>query len=119
MERAMHWAGEEHRVRVAAGPVFLDGDLTPPEGARGIVLFAHGSGSSRLSPRNRQVAQLLNHAKLATLLVDLLTPEEEVVDLQTAQLRFDIELLAKRLAGVTAWLTPSPGTRQLRIGNFR
>ena len=71
---------------------------------RGIVLFAHGSGSSRLSPRNRQVAQLLNHAKLATLLVDLLTPEEEVVDLQTAQLRFDIELLAKRLVGVTGGL---------------
>jgi putative phosphoribosyl transferase len=64
------------------------------------------------------VAQLLNHAKLATLLVDLLTPEEEVVDLQTAQLRFDIELLAKRLVGVTDWLTQTPETRQLRIGYF-
>ena len=69
MQRPMRWGGEEHTVRVAAGPVFLDGDLSLPEGARGIVLFAHGSGSSRLSPRNRQVAQLLNHAKLATLLV--------------------------------------------------
>src|SRR5580700_11164843 len=108
MERAMHWAGEEHRVRVAAGPVFLDGDLSLPEGARGIVLFAHGSGSSRLSPRNRQVAQLLNHAKLATLLVDL----------RTAQLRFDIGLLAERLVGITYWLTQAPETRQLRIGYF-
>jgi putative phosphoribosyl transferase len=90
----MRWEGEEHTVRVAAGPVFLDGNLNLPEGARGIVLFAHGSGSSRLSSRNRYVAQLLNQAKLATLLVDLLTSEEEVVDLQTAQLRFDIELLA-------------------------
>ena len=114
----MRWGGEEHTVRVAAGPVCLDGNLSLPEGARGIVLFAHGSGSSRLSPRNRQVAQLLNHAKLATLLVDLLTPEEEVVDLQTAQLRFDIELLAKRLVGVTDWLTQTPETRQLRIGYF-
>jgi putative phosphoribosyl transferase len=118
MERAMHWAGEEHRVRVAAGPVFLDGDLSLPEGARGIVLFAHGSGSSRLSPRNRQVAQLLNHAKLATLLVDLLTSEEEAVDLRTAQLRFDIGLLAERLVGITDWLTQAPETRQLRIGYF-
>ena len=114
----MRWGGEEHTVRVAAGPVCLDGNLSLPEGARGIDLFAHGSGSSRLSPRNRQVAQLLNHAKLATLLVDLLTPEEEVVDLQTAQLRFDIELLAKRLVGVTDWLTQTPETRQLRIGYF-
>jgi putative phosphoribosyl transferase len=118
MERAMHWAGEEHRVRVAAGPVFLDGDLSRPEGARGIVLFAHGSGSSRVSPRNRQVAQLLNHAKLATLLVDLLTSEEEAVDLRTAQLRFDIGLLAERLVGITYWLTQAPETRQLRIGYF-
>jgi putative phosphoribosyl transferase len=118
MERAMHWAGEEHRVRVAAGPVFLDGDLSRPEGARGIVLFAHGSGSSRVSPRNRQVAQLLNHAKLATLLVDLLTSEEEAVDLRTAQLRFDIGLLAERLVGITDWLTQAPETRQLRIGYF-
>jgi len=114
----MQFEGEEQAVRVAAGPVILDGNLSLPEGARGIVLFAHGSGSSRLSPRNRQVAQLLNHAKLATLLVDLLTPEEEVVDLQTAQLRFDIELLAKRLVGVTDWLTQTPETRQLRIGYF-
>src|SRR6202048_4713175 len=114
----MRWKGEEHTVRVAAVLVSPAGNRSLPEGARGIVLFPHGSGSSRLSPRNRQVAQLLNHAKLATLLVDLLTPEEEVVDLQTAQLRFDIELLAKRLVGVTDWLTQTPETRQLRIGYF-
>ena len=109
---------EERLVRVAAGPVMLDGNLSVPEGARGIVLFAHGSGSSRLSPRNRHVAQLLNQAKLATLLVDLLTSEEEAVDRQTAQLRFDIGLLAERLVGVTDWLTHAPETRQFRIGYF-
>ena len=96
--------GEEHTVRVAAGPVCLDGNLSLPEGARGIVLFAHGSGSSRLSPRNRQVAQLLNHASSRPCWSACLTPEEEVVDLQTAQLRFDIELLAERLVAVTDWL---------------
>jgi putative phosphoribosyl transferase len=109
---------EERLVRVPVGAVMLDGDLRLPEGARGIVLFAHGSGSSRLSPRNRQVAQLLNQAKLATLLVDLLTSEEETVDLRTAQLRFDIRLLAERLVGVTDWVTQTPETRQLRIGYF-
>src|SRR2546421_7150095 len=118
MERAMHWEGEENTVRVAAGPVFLDGDLRLPEGARGIVLFAHGSGSSRHSPRNRYVAQLLNQAQLATLLVDLLTTEEEAIDLRTAQLRFDIGLLAARLAGVTDWLVQCPDTQLLRIGYF-
>jgi putative phosphoribosyl transferase len=114
----MQGKGEERLVRVAAGPVMLEGDLSVPEGARGIVLFAHGSGSSRFSPRNRHVALLLNQAKLATLLVDLLTSEEEAVDLRTAQLRFDIGLLADRLVGVTDWLTQTPETRQLRIGYF-
>jgi putative phosphoribosyl transferase len=109
---------EERLVRVAAGPVMLDGNLSVPEGARGVVLFAHGSGSSRLSPRNRHVAQLLNQAKLATLLVDLLTAAEEVVDRQTAQLRFDIGLLAERLVGVTDWLSHAPETRPLRTGYF-
>src|SRR6266850_6099660 len=114
MERPMRWEGEECTVRVAAGPVDLDGNLSLPEGARGIVLFAHGSGSSRHSPRNRYVAQLLNEEKLATLLVDLLTPDEEAVDLRTAQIRFDIALLAKRLVGVTDWLTEHPDTQHLR-----
>jgi dienelactone hydrolase len=105
-------------VRVTAGSVTLQGNLTLPEEARGIVLFAHGSGSSRLSPRNRYVARILNEANLATLLVDLLTPEEEAVDVRTAHLRFDIGLLAERLVGATDWLVQHPDTSQLRIGYF-
>jgi dienelactone hydrolase len=105
-------------VRVTAGSVTLEGNLTLPEEARGIVLFAHGSGSSRLSPRNRYVARILNEAKLATLLVDLLTPEEEAIDVRTAHLRFDIGLLAERLVGATDWLVQHPDTSQLRIGYF-
>jgi dienelactone hydrolase len=110
--------GEERLVRVAAGRVMLEGNLSLPEGTRGIVLFAHGSGSSRHSSRNRYVARLLNEAKLATLLVDLLTAEEEAVDLRTAHLRFDIGLLAERLVGATDWLARHPDTRHLRIGYF-
>ena len=118
MDRAVGWAGEERVVRVAVGLVTLEGDLSLPEGARGVVLFAHGSGSSRHSPRNRYVARLLNEAKLATLLIDLLTPEEEAIDLWTAHLRFDIGLLAERLVGTTDWLTQHPDTRDLRVGYF-
>lgn len=109
---------EERLVRLAAGPVTLEGNLSLPEGARGVVLFAHGSGSSRHSPRNRYVAKLLNEAKLATLQVDLLTSAEEAIDLQTAQLRFDIALLAERLVGATDWLTRHEDTRHLRVGYF-
>ena len=108
----------EQSVRVRAGAVTLDGDLTLPDGARAIVLFAHGSGSSRLSPRNRHVADLLNEAGLATLLVDLLTPEEEMTDARTARLRFDIRLLAQRLVEVTDWLRERAETRGLRVGYF-
>ena len=110
--------GEERLVRIEAGSVLLEGNLSLPEGARGIVLFAHGSGSSRLSPRNRHVAKLLNQARLATLLVDLLSPEEEAVDLRTAQLRFNIGLLAERLVGITDWLVKDPDAQPLRIGYF-
>jgi dienelactone hydrolase len=110
--------GDERLVRIPAGRATLEGDLNIPEGARGIVLFAHGSGSSHHSPRNRYVAQLLNQAQLATLLVDLLTAEEEAIDLRTAQLRFDIGLLAARLAAVTDWLVEYPDTGLLRIGYF-
>lgn len=109
---------EERVVRVVAGPVTLEGNLTLPAGARGVVLFAHGSGSSRLSPRNRYVARLLNEGKLATLLIDLLTPDEAVIDLQSAHLRFDIRLLAERLIGATDWLTQYPDSRHLRVGYF-
>ena len=109
---------EERSVHVAAGPVTLVGDLRLPRKARGRVLFAHGSGSGRGSPRNRHVARLLNAAGLATLLVDLLTPDEEAVDRLTARLRFDIALLAERLAGATDWLVAQPYTRDLALGYF-
>lgn len=109
---------EEREVRVSAGPVTLEGNLGVPEGARGVVLFAHGSGSSRHSPRNRYVARMLQEAELATLLVDLLTPEEEEEDLRTGRLRFGIGLLAERLVGATDWLKQNPDTGHLRIGHF-
>ena len=114
----MESTSAEHTVRVPAGSVTLDGNLSLPAGAGGIVLFAHGSGSSRHSPRNRYVARLLNEAKLATLLIDLLTQQEEAIDMRTAQLRFDIELLAERLVAATDWLTQQPETRHLRLGYF-
>lgn len=109
---------QEQLVRVTAGPVALEGNLVVPPGARGVVLFAHGSGSSRHSPRNRYVARMLNEAALGTLLVDLLTPEEEQVDLRTAHLRFDIGLLAERLAAATDWLAEQPESADLRVGFF-
>ncbi len=109
---------QERVVRIPAGPLTLDGNLVLPEGARALVLFAHGSGSSRHSPRNRHVARLLNEAKLATLLVDLLTMEEEQIDRRTAHLRFDIALLAERLVQATDWLSEYPKTRELRVGYF-
>lgn len=108
----------EVAIRVAAGSVTLDGDLVIPPAAHGVVLFAHGSGSSRFSPRNRFVADELNSARLATLLIDLLTPSEEALDLQTAHLRFDIELLATRLVAATDWLRNNAETRSLPVGYF-
>jgi putative phosphoribosyl transferase len=110
--------GEERLVHVRAGIVTLTGNLVVPDGASGVVLFAHGSGSSRLSPRNRSVARRLSERGLATLLIDLLTPEEERIDIETAHLRFDIGLLADRLAGAKEWLVGQPETRDLRIGYF-
>src|SRR6266545_204257 len=118
MDRSAEWEGDERLVRIAAGSVTLEGNLSLPEGARGVVLFAHGSGSSRHSPRNRYVAQLLNEAGLATLLVDLLTSDEEAIDLRTAHLRFDIGLLARRLVDATDWLTRYPATEGLAVGYF-
>ena len=96
----------------------MEADLTVPEEADGIVLFAHGSGSSRFSPRNRFVAQVLNDAGLATLLIDLLTGEEEETDLLTRRLRFDIQLLAQRLLWATKWVGERPDLRSLRLGYF-
>jgi len=109
---------EELVVRVTAGPVTLDGTLRLPEACQAVVLFAHGSGSGRRSPRNYHVARILNEARLATLLIDLLTPDEEAVDRYTAHLRFNIELLAERLVGATDWLTQRSDTRGLAIGYF-
>ncbi|EKU96449.1 dienelactone hydrolase-like enzyme [Leptolyngbya sp. PCC 7375] len=108
----------EHLVSVQAGEVTLSGNLVIPTGAQGIVLFAHGSGSSRHSPRNRHVAKVLNDAGLATLLFDLLTSQEDVIDRQNCHLRFDIGLLASRLKGATNWLSQNPATRMLNIGYF-
>src|SRR5436309_11006880 len=108
----------ERVVRVEAGPGMLEGSLSVPEGAGGLVLFAHGSGSSRHSPRNRYVARALQEAGLATLLLDLLTPDEEEADRYTGHLRFDIGLLAERLVGATDWLLTASATQGLRIGYF-
>jgi putative phosphoribosyl transferase len=105
-------------VRVPAGGQALEGNLAVPGNARGIVVFAHGSGSSRYSPRNRAVAALLREGGLATLLVDLLTSEEGTVDEETARLRFDIDLLAERLVDATDWIGKVEETRGLGVGYF-
>jgi dienelactone hydrolase len=105
-------------VTVHAAGVDLEGDLAIPQGAEAVVIFAHGSGSSRHSPRNRSVADVLHSAGLATLLFDLLTPEEEAIDLRTRALRFDIALLADRLTGAVDWAGTQPATRRLRVGLF-
>src|SRR5438477_9612701 len=118
MSRVTRESSGEQVVRVPAGQVSLEGNLVVPASARGVVLFAHGSGSSRHSPRNRYVAQVLQDAGLATLLIDLLTPDEEQVDMRTGHLRFDIGLLAERLVGATDWLTQQPNTQNLRVGYF-
>jgi putative phosphoribosyl transferase len=109
---------EERIVQVTAGEVTLEGNLGVPENARGVVLFAHGSGSSRHSPRNRFVAGELREAGLATMLIDLLTSQEEAVDLRTRHLRFDIGMLAERLVGATDWLHQQTSTADLKVGYF-
>ena len=105
-------------VRVSAGSVLLSGELLVPHEATGIVLFAHGSGSSRFSPRNQYVARVIREAGVGTLLFDLLTREEEAIDIQTRRLRFDIALLAQRLVEVTHWLEWKEETKHLRPGYF-
>lgn len=114
----MNWLNDEGPVRVPAGDVTLEGDLVIAQGAQAVVLFAHGSGSSRFSPRNRHVAGLLQEAGLATLLMDLLTTEEEAADRATGHLRFDVGLLAERLVAATDWLNRQPETRDLAVGCF-
>lgn len=118
MARIFTQKPNEHLVLVRANNVQLEGNLTVPDHATGIVLFAHGSGSSRHSPRNRYVAGVLQNSGLATLLIDLLTSEEEKIDLHTRHLRFNISLLASRLVGVTDWLMQNLQTQDLAIGYF-
>jgi pimeloyl-ACP methyl ester carboxylesterase len=105
-------------VGISAGAQTLDGTLEIPPGARALVVFAHGSGSSRHSPRNRYVAGVLHEAGLATLLTDLLTATEETLDAQTRHLRFDIPFLAGRLAAATDWVGEDARTRDLPLGYF-
>ncbi len=105
-------------VRIPVGDVWLYGDLAMPPGFQGLVLFAHGSGSGRHSARNRQVAQHLQHAGIATLLFDLLTAQEERADLHTREHRFDISLLARRMQDATAWAAAQPELRHAAIGYF-
>jgi putative phosphoribosyl transferase len=109
---------QEREIQVVAGSARLLGDLRLPAEPSGIVLFAHGSGSSRRSSRNRYVAQALNEGGFATLLLDLLTLGEESEDMRTRALRFDIGLLAERLVGATDWLSTQQETRDLPLGYF-
>jgi putative phosphoribosyl transferase len=106
---------QEYLISIPTHAVHLEGSLVVPEGAEGLVLFAHGSGSSRHSPRNRYVAKVLQDANLATLLIDLLARKEAANDIQ---FRFDIPLLSERLVGITNWLTQAPETKHLKIGYF-
>ena len=106
------------QINIPVNTIKLDGDLVIPEHAHNIVVFAHGSGSSRLSPRNRHVASILNQEKFATLLVDLLTAEEDAIDAQTAEFRFDIDRLSERLVAITDWLGEQPSTKNLRQHYF-
>jgi dienelactone hydrolase len=108
----------QYAVRIPAGGFFLEANLHIRDGTAGIVLFAHGSGSGRHSPRNRFVAQVLQDGGLATLLLDLLTMDEEYEDLRTRRLRFDVHLLADRVLTATDWLLGDRRTRDLRIGYF-
>ena len=105
-------------VQIPIGEVTLEGTLQIPEAAQGLVVFAHGSGSSRHSRRNQYVARFLQEGRLATLLFDLLTAEEEQIDLRTRHLRFNIELLASRMTGATNWLVQQPETQLLPRGYF-
>lgn len=111
---------KEHEIRipVESENIQLNGNLYVPENAEGLILFAHGSGSSRFSPRNRFVAQYLNRGSFATLLFDLLTRSEEATDLITANLRFDIDLLSRRLGAATDWVRNNPDLTDFKVGFF-
>src|SRR5262249_38654664 len=118
MERTTSGDGRERLVQVSAGPVTLEGSLSAPERARAVVLFAHGSGSSLLSSRNRSLARGLHEAGTGTLLFDLLTPEEADLDARKAAFRFDVGRLAERLVGATDWLGRDRQLGSLPLGYF-
>ena len=105
-------------VRVPIDRIELAADISLPDRAKGLVVFAHGSGSSRRSPRNRHVADVLNEGAIGTVLIDLLTEQEEAVDLRTAELRFDIPLLGQRLVAVTDWILRQSRLNNLALGYF-
>jgi len=115
---SLNEAEQATAVRIQAGRAWLDGDLSLPAASRGVVLFAHGSGSSRHSSRNRYVAGELRRVGMGTLLMDLLTAEEEEADARTGHLRFDIGLLARRLLAATGWLRAEADTARLPVGYF-
>jgi len=117
-ERATAVRVHERSIRISAGRVTLDGDLSIPSHAHGVVLFAHGSGSSRFSSRNKHVAELLRESGFATLLIDLLTPSEEDIDRRTGEYRFDIGRLAERLVDATEWLGSDEATTKLPVSVF-
>jgi dienelactone hydrolase len=108
---------ETYRIPISSN-ITLEGNLSIPEQPHGVVLFVHGSGSSRFSPRNRHVARVLQEASFATLLIDLLTKQEEDRDRYSGHLRFNIDLLSERVVEVTNWLTMQPGVKNLKIGYF-
>jgi putative phosphoribosyl transferase len=118
MAAAEKQGNQDRQVRIAVDPIILEGNLGLPLTPAGVVLFAHGSGSSRHSPRNRYVARVLREAGLATLLIDLLTAEEEAAEARTRHLRFNIGLLADRLVGATRWLAEESATGNLPVGYF-
>jgi len=118
LNRNMNLIVESHPVSIPIAGGVIDGDLGIPPASRATVLFAHGSGSSRHSPRNKYVARILNASGISTLLLDLLTPGEEALDQQTAHLRFDIDLLAERLENATGWLSARSSPEAQHIGYF-
>lgn len=118
MDIRQNQAVEATPVHIPASGVVLNADLTMPAEARAVIAFAHGSGSSRHSTRNRYVAQVLNGYRFATLLADLLTDNEETLDTRTRHLRFDIPMLADRLIDIADWLQHEPQTQKLNIGLF-
>lgn len=117
MNRSAGWSSNTCQVQIGDN-ITLEGNLDIPENPQGVVLFVHGSGSSRYSPRNQYVARVLQEAGFATLLIDLLTAQEEEQDQYTGHLRFDIQLLSERVLGATDWLTRNPATEKLKIGYF-